>query len=126
MSKSAIRSSVWAEMSEAQRVESVRAGRATLKEMVAGLLDGPDKLRDACRQFLAHTDASCGEPQTGTEHPLASQQTLGLDAAAGRATEDLSPDYPDDVLTENGRKRRPGLPKGYVPRLYRTEKLRFW
>jgi hypothetical protein len=85
--------------------------------MVAGLLDGPDKLRDACRQFLAHTDAS--ELQTGTDHPLASQPTLDLDAAAGQPPEDLSPDYPDDVLMDNGRKRRPGLPKGYVPRLYR-------
>jgi len=41
MSKSAISGSVWAEMSEAQRIESVREGCATLKQMVEGLLDGP-------------------------------------------------------------------------------------
>jgi hypothetical protein len=53
MSKSAINGSAWAEMSEAQKIEVVREGRATLKEAVEGLLDGPEKLRKAGAEFLA-------------------------------------------------------------------------
>jgi hypothetical protein len=50
-----------AEMSEAQRIESVREGRATLKEMVEGLLDDPDKLREVCRKLLVRTDVCVKE-----------------------------------------------------------------
>jgi len=42
-------------MSEAQRIETVREGRATLREMVEGLLDGPDQLREAVQEvFVSH------------------------------------------------------------------------
>src|SRR5947209_10030208 len=67
MSKSAISGSAWAEMSEGQKIEAVREGRATLKEMVEGLLDGPEKLRKTCREFLAHTDVWLEEIQFETE-----------------------------------------------------------
>src|SRR3990172_757406 len=58
MSKSAIDEASWAELSPAQKADAVREGRATLKQMTAGLLDGPDILRNACCEFLLHTDAS--------------------------------------------------------------------
>lgn len=58
MSKSAIDEASWAELSPALKADAVREGRATLKQMTAGLLDGPDILRNACCEFLLHTDAS--------------------------------------------------------------------
>ena len=57
MSKS-IGDQVWAEMTEGQKVEAVFAGHATLKQMSEGLLDGSEQLRNACREYLAETDAS--------------------------------------------------------------------
>lgn len=58
MSKSAIDEASWTELTPAQKADAVREGRATLKQMTAGLLDGPDVLRNACCEFLLHTDAS--------------------------------------------------------------------
>lgn len=57
MSKSIIGEQIWAEMTEVQKAEAVRSGRATLKQLTEGLLDGSDELRHACREYLAHTDA---------------------------------------------------------------------
>src|SRR6185295_17689935 len=58
MSKSIIGDQLWAEMTEGQKVEAVFAGHATLKQMSEGLLDGSDQLRNACREYLAETNAS--------------------------------------------------------------------
>jgi len=106
MSKAAISGLGWAEMSEAQRIDFVRAGRASLKEMVEGLLDGPDGLREACRKFLMRSDVClqqpAPEPDPQTEEPA--EATIDESTAA---------------LLEGARKRRPGLPEGYVPRPYR-------
>jgi hypothetical protein len=119
MSKSATHDSLWAEMSEAQRVESVLAGRATLKEIVARLLDGHDKLREACQEFLTHTDGSFEKLkiQTQSAHsPVIPEEFID---ESGPVTEDLNPEYPGGELIDSVRKRRLGLPKGYVPRVYR-------
>jgi hypothetical protein len=104
MSKSAISVSAWAEMSEAQRIEYVRDGQATLREMVAGLLDGPENLREACRVFLTQSDVCLrrGVPQpceTIEQAPIVHEQTA--------------------TLLDGARKRRQGLPQGYVPRPHR-------
>ena len=119
MSKSAISGSVWAEMSEAQRIESVREGRATLKQMVEGLLDGPDKLREACRKFLAHTDVCLERIQAGIDPGQPEQPGRNSDEEAGRSKEESIPDDTHGVLMDGARKRRLGLPEGYVPRLHR-------
>ena len=121
MSKSAISGAVWAEMSEAQRIESVRDRRATLKEMVEGLLDGPDKLRKACREFLAHTDVCLEEIQFETETDPRQPEQPGRNPKeeAGRSKEESISDRPQGVLMDGARKRRMGLPEGYVPRPHR-------
>ena len=121
MSKSAINGSAWAEMSEAQKIEAVREGRATLKQMVEGLLDGPNKLREACRKFLAHTDVCLERVQVETEIDPGQPEQPGRnpDEEAGPSKEESIPDDPHGVLADGARKRRQGLPEGYVPRLYR-------
>src|SRR5450432_333789 len=68
MPKPAINESLWAEMTSAQKSEAVRAGRATLLQMVEGLLDGPDELDRTCREVLTRTDASLKE-LTDTQLP---------------------------------------------------------
>jgi hypothetical protein len=56
--KSIIGDRVWAEMTEGQKIDAVVAGRATLKQMSEGLLDGSEQLRAACSECLAHTTPS--------------------------------------------------------------------
>ncbi len=58
MSESVIGDQVWAEMAEAQKIDAVVRGQATLKQMSEGLLDGSEELRRVCRDALAHTDLS--------------------------------------------------------------------
>ena len=55
-------------MTAAQQSEAVRADRATLRQMVEGLLNGPDELGRACKQVLTRTDASLKE-LTDTQLP---------------------------------------------------------
>jgi hypothetical protein len=55
MERSIIGDQVWAELTEAQKIDAVVAGRATLKQMSEGLLDGSEALRNACRAYLAET-----------------------------------------------------------------------
>ena len=90
MSESAVRSSEWAELSEPERIELVRAGQATLKQMVQGLLDGPDDLQCACRKFLMEADATLARPAVDSSNN-----------------------------GDSNRKRRQGLPEGYAPRCNR-------
>lgn len=118
MSKSAIGAHLWAELNEAQRIEAVSTGRATLREMVEGLLDGPSQLRDVCRTFLAHSDI-CLKPVSiaregnhREDHPGTGRSDDGLceteDAIAAE-------------VVEIARKRRQGLPVGYVSRLHKHQ-----
>lgn len=71
----------WAEMTEGQKVDAVVAGRATLKQMSEGLLDGSEQLRSACSECLAHTTPSFENlPAAAHEHDslqsrVASQQS---------------------------------------------------
>jgi hypothetical protein len=121
MSKSAINGSAWAEMSEAQKIEAVREGRATLKEAVEGLLDGPDKLRKACAEFLARTDACFKElpDEIETDHTRSAAQSRDPEEETGQMAEETNSNLTQDELMNGARKRRLGLPKGYVPPAYR-------
>ncbi len=116
MSKSIIGEQIWAEMTEVQKAEAVRSGRATLKQLTEGLLDGSDELRHACREYLAHTDASL--------------EDISLDTDAGKNPSEETDSRLDKVLkkrTSSKRKRkvlsmkkpkpRFGLPNGFTPRL---------
>lgn len=140
MPRPAINDSLWAEMTAAQKSDAVRAGGATLRQTVAGLLDGPDELNRACQEILSRADASLKE--------LVDGQLSRRDSAAG---DPGNPSFDDqleqrDSTTNNeyellhqcastdashlseGRsapikRRRLGLPLGYLPRLHRHERL---
>lgn len=119
MSKSAIGTGLWDEMSEAQKIEAVTTGRATLKEMVEGLLDGPSPLREACRSFLANSDVCLERIQQpekdSLEHSEPTELLTELDDE--RSEEELATAVHSAAI--DARKRRQGLPEGYVPRLHK-------
>ena len=127
MSKSIIGDEFWAEMTEGQKVEAVFTGHATLKQMSEGLLDGSDDLRNACREFLAHTDPSF--ENLVVEHNQRESSTSSSSDASGPAKEDpafLARSTAWGGITESGivnsgppAKQRFGLPEGFVPRLQR-------
>ncbi len=117
MSKSIIGDEVWAEMTEGQKVEAVFAGHATLKQMSEGLLDGSEKLRNACREFLADTGPSFENLPVNPEQQSNPDETNTVSQTA---------DFHEPPLTR-ARTRHPaqtlkqrfGLPEGFVPRLQR-------
>jgi len=117
MSKSIIGDEVWAEMTEGQKVEAVFAGHATLKQMSEGLLDGSEKLRNACREFLADTGPSFEnlpvnpEQQSNPDETTTASQTAGFHGP--RLTKPRAR-HPAQTF-----KQRFGLPEGFVPRLQR-------
>jgi hypothetical protein len=75
MSKSTIGDEIWLRMTEIERIEVVRSGRATLRQLAQGLLDGSDALRDICRDYLAHTGTELEElPITSSVNPTAIQE----------------------------------------------------
>ena len=109
MSRSATSDELWAEFTDAQRIEAVREGRATLKQLVQGLLDGSDDLGATCRSFLSRIDGSLQslftETETNSEHQEVSSVSV-KDRTPRAATNGRS------------RKRRQGLPQGYEHRPY--------
>lgn len=112
MSKSDSGDDLWADLTDAQKLEVVRHGEATLKQLAAGLLDGSEDLRRACRDCLSHTDASLA----GLFVPD------GVSSPAEHATEPCNqpPETSQKTARESkGRHRKFGLPEGYVPRLQR-------
>lgn len=115
MSNSIIGDGLWAEMTEGQKVEAVFAGHATLTQMSEGLLDGSDKLRQACRECLAHTSAAFenlpvdpDEPDDLTEQNIGSPQPQ---APTHRLTRMR--------VTHEMLKQKFGLPEGFETRLQR-------
>jgi hypothetical protein len=118
MSRSSSGNELWAEMTEAQKLETVRNGEATLKELAAGLLDGSEELRQACGESLAHTDAS-----------LARLYIPGEVFSAAEPIPEPNDDPPKPLQASNktahetkSRHRKGGLPDGFVPRLQRYGK----
>jgi len=112
MSKSIIGDSLWAEMTEGQKVETVFAGQATLKQMSEGLLDGSDQLRNACREYLAETSPSFDNLPVNPDEPDEVQKT-------SRQVESPPPRTTRTLITHEISKQRFGLPAGFVPRLQR-------
>jgi hypothetical protein len=114
MSESLVGEQSWERMTESEKAEAVRQGHATLKQMMQGLLDGPERLRQACRDFLAHTGASFDDiPLPGTAHTQPLNQ----------ADNHKEPPIPKHSSNHRSRKRLPkqrfGLPDGFVPRMQR-------
>ncbi len=105
MSKSIIGEQVWTELTEVQKAEAVRSGRATLKQLTEGLLDVSDELRNACREYLALTDTG-KNPSKETDPRL--DKVLKKRSSSKRRKKVLSTRKP---------KPRFGLPEGFTPRL---------
>jgi hypothetical protein len=117
MSKSIIGDELWAEMTEGQKVEAVFTGHATLKQMSEGLLDGSEKLRNACREFLAETGPSFENLAVDPEQPGNADEITSVTPAVvfqnrGAAKAKLR-------QAAQTFKQRFGLPEGFVPRLQR-------
>ena len=121
MPRPAINDSSWAEMTAAQKCEAVRAGRATLRQMVAGVLDGSDELSRACREVLTRTDASLKEltdDANSTNYECELKDLMANEEPASipdQATSDAS----NQAGIEVPKRRRLGLPRGYLHRLRR-------
>jgi hypothetical protein len=115
MSKSIVGDQVWAELTEGQKVEAVLTGRATLKQMSDGLLDGSDQLRDACRKFLAGAGPSFENLPVDPEQQNRPNELTSTS---------LNAVFPQRRISR-ARTRTPppaqrfGLPEGFVPRLQR-------
>ena len=138
MPGSAIDDSLWAEMTAAQKSEAVRVGSATLRQMVEGLLDGPDELGRACTEVLTRTDASlkeltdpqlpchgCGEKDRadGSLDYQLEQRDLKTMTESESIHERVHADASHERGITAANRRRLGLPRGYLPRLRRHERL---
>jgi len=116
MSKSIIGDQLWAELTEAQKVEAVLTGHATLKQMSEGLLNGSEKLRKACREFLAETGPSFENLPVDPEQSGPHETTgLALNSAFPKRQITKAKSRTQTPLS----KQRFGLPEGFVPRLQR-------
>lgn len=113
MSKPIVPDQLWAEMTDEQRINAVVTGRATLKQMSQGLLDGSEKLRRACQDSLAHLPSSLEnlavEPPEAMNISVAQTERPPLSLPA---TQKRSKKFAV-------RKPRFGLPENFVPRLQR-------
>lgn len=110
MSKAIVPDQLWAEMTDEQRIDAVVTGRATLKQMSQGLLDGSEKLRRACQDSLAHLPPSLESLAIDTPQPIepaVAHTPLSLPRSQKRSKKLVV------------RKPRFGLPENFVPRLQR-------
>jgi hypothetical protein len=120
MSEQIVGDYLWAEMTDGQKLDAVLNGRATLKQLTEGLLDGSEVLRRACQHFLAHTGAAF-------ENFPAEADVEGLNELAETLTEAARKQkahaHHETSTTKRAHphatKQRFGLPKGFVPRLQR-------
>jgi hypothetical protein len=120
MSEQIIGDDLWAEMTDGQKLDAVLNGRATLKQISEGLLDGSEPLRRACHQFLAHTGSAF-------ENFPATVEAEGLNELAESLTKAVRKQKahvhhvtsPTKRKHQHAAKQRFGLPAGFVPRLQR-------
>jgi hypothetical protein len=114
MSESLVGEQSWERMTESEKAEAVRQGHATLKQMMQGLLDGPERLRQACRDFLAHTGASFDDIPIANASQSQPVNKSGRDGKASAVKQSRN---------HRSRKRLPnqrfGLPDDFVPRMQR-------
>ena len=122
MSESIIGDDSWDRMTEVEKTAVVVQGRATLRHLKEGLLDGPEQLRNACRDFLISTGTALeGLPiksQPAIRRPRRRKSTGRSSSKTSRAVK---------VRTRRLRirtsKQRFGLPNGFVPRLQRYGRM---
>lgn len=105
----------WESLSEAERVEAVKQGQATLEQMRQGVLEGPDLLRQACWQALAHRPRTGEEIPAAPSNPHQNPKTEPVRNALGKKPR--RSDRAGQVLP----KQRFGLPRGFVHRQRREQ-----
>jgi hypothetical protein len=115
MSELIIGDESWNRMTEAEKTEVVRGGRATLRQLTQGLLDGQEQLRDVCRNYLVHTGTALQELPLDREPIYQRCRAVALDCAVVPA---LIPSTKGRINHGNG-KRRFALPDGFSPKLQR-------
>lgn len=108
-------------MTEAEKTEVVRSGRATLRQLTQGLLDGTGQLRNACRYILIHTGTDLEELPVRSSDSTSTIATnhvtsLSIRRHTPRSTNAKSSQSP-------GPKPRFGLPDGFIPRFHRYGRL---
>jgi hypothetical protein len=101
-------------MTEAEKAEAVRLGQATLEQMRQAVLDGPEGLRQACWEVLAHR-ASEKIPLKVAERHSKEQKQKPLKSATPKAPRK------NDGSGKPLPKQRFGLPEGFVPRPQREQ-----
>src|SRR5712671_1317435 len=117
MSEQTIGDDLWAEMTDGQKLDAVVNGRANLKQISEGLLDGSEALRNACQDFLAHTGSSF-------ENFSGAAEVWGLNELAEALTQAARKQKAHEIKSgkragAHAAKQRFGLPEGFVPRLQR-------
>jgi hypothetical protein len=113
MSESLVGEQAWERMTESEKAEAVRQGHATLKQMTEGLLDGPERLRQACRDFLSHTGSFDDIPIATPSPTLPARKKVKDSKRAKRKRS--SKHRSRKHLT----KQRFGLPNDFVHRMQR-------
>jgi len=106
----------WAEMTVLQKAEAVSSGRATLKQLAEGLLDGSDELRNACKEFMKRTDAALEDISLELaiqKKPLVAPDPRLKKILKKRNTRNPTP----RVVGLRKTKQRFGLPDDFTPRL---------
>jgi hypothetical protein len=108
MSESLVGEQAWERMTDSEKAEAVRQGHATLKQMMQGLLDGPEGLRQACRDFLSHTGSI-------DDIPIASDS----DNSPNNKSSPTQSHSNHRSHKRFAKQQRFGLPDGFVPRMQR-------
>jgi len=119
MSKQIIGDELWAEMTDGERLHAVIAGRATLKQISEGLLDGSSELRTACRDLLAHTDTALETLSPKTEVEVEELNELAEELTRAAREQKAHSQPGKRTAKHSSGKQRFGLPEGFVPRLQR-------
>ncbi|MDQ1636848.1 MAG: hypothetical protein QOF62_187 [Pyrinomonadaceae bacterium] len=120
MSEQLIGDDLWAEMTDGQKLAAVVNGRASLKQIGEGLLDGSEALRSACQQISAHTRAGVEKISGAAEAEGLNELAETLTKAARRQkAHEHHESRTTKLAGPQVAKQRFGLPEGFVPRLQR-------
>src|SRR6267378_6681692 len=117
MSERIIGDYLWAEMTDGQKLDAVLNGRATLKQISHGLLDGSEELRSACQHFLAHSGSAFENFPAATEAEGLNELAEELTEAARKQNAHPHVNISTTKRQAHTPKPRFGLPEGFVPRL---------
>jgi hypothetical protein len=120
MSEQTIGDDLWAEMTDGQKREAVVNGRATLKQISEGLLNGSEALRIACQHFLLLTSETFEDFPIRTEAERLNELAESLtEAARKQKAREHNETSTNKRAAPHAVKQKFGLPEGFVPRMQR-------